>query len=164
MHFSCQYGRAPEKSDEKRKCGIWSVPLQCEAIGLIGLTYINNIIICLMINSGAFDSTIAPRVGADTAWQIKNLLIATPAIDFLVGGMERVLAITVQIAFSLVVLYGVMNRKAVYVAYAILLHAALNAPAAILFCTRGQYVVRGALSFGFCRGRGNFYCQVKTTV
>lgn len=107
-----------------------------EAIGLVGLTYINNILMSAMINTGAFDSTIAPRVGANTAWQIKNLLITTPSIDFLMGGLERVFVIIVHIAFSLVVLYGVLNRKVIYVIFAILLHTAINAPA-VLFVSQG---------------------------
>ena len=103
-----------------------------EAIGLIGLTYINNIVMSIMINNGTFDSAIAPQLGTNAAWQIKNLLITTPSIDFLMGGLERVLVIIVHIAFSLVVLYGVMNRKIIYLMMAILLHTMLNAPAVLL--------------------------------
>jgi len=103
-----------------------------EAVGLVGLNYINNIVLSLMINSGIFDSIIVPQIGEAAAGQIKNVLIATPPVDFLLGGVERVLAITVHLAFSLIVLYAVMNRKIIFLFAAILLHAVLNAPAVIL--------------------------------
>lgn len=103
-----------------------------EAVGLVGLSYINNIVVSIMINNGIFDSTIVPQVGEDAAWQIKNALITTPPVDFLLGGVERIFAVVAHIAFSLVVLYAVMHRKPAYLLYAILLHAALNAPAVIL--------------------------------
>ena len=85
-----------------------------------------------MINSGIFDSAIVPQIGEAAAGQVKNLLISTPPVDFLLGGLERIFAITVHLAFSLIVLYAVMNRKVIYLFIAILLHAALNAPAVIL--------------------------------
>ncbi len=103
-----------------------------EAIVLIGLTYINNIVWSIMINNGTFDSAIAPQIGVEMANHLKHLLIATPPTDFLLAGLERVFAVTSHIAFSLIVLYGVMKRKSIYVLYAILLHTALNAPAVII--------------------------------
>lgn len=103
-----------------------------EAILLVGLSYIGNIIYSVMINSGMFDTTIAPLVTPDMAKMIKSQLIDTPSYMFMFGGIERLLTMVIHAALSLVVLYGVMNKKFVYVIYAILLHTLLNAPAALL--------------------------------
>lgn len=103
-----------------------------EAIGLVGLTYINNIVISIMINTGMFDSLIAPQIGSEAATQVKSQLVELPPAIFLIGGLERIFAVIVQIALSLIVLYGVMNRKIIYLFAAILAHTLLNAPGVII--------------------------------
>jgi uncharacterized membrane protein YhfC len=102
-----------------------------EAIGLIGLTYINNLALSFMINNGMFDTMVAPYLDSGMAAEIKRSLIETAPGMFLLGGLERVFTIVIQIALSLVVLYGVMNRKISYLFLAILLHTAINAPAVL---------------------------------
>lgn len=86
-----------------------------EAMLLIGLTYINNIAYIVMINSGTFDTVVAQAAqsGVDVSalWQIKEqFLQASPAL-FLLGGFERVLAMTAHAAMSLIVCYGVHTGK-----------------------------------------------------
>jgi uncharacterized membrane protein YhfC len=103
-----------------------------EAIGLVGLTYINNIVLSIMINTGIFDSVITPQIGAKAAFEVKNMLLGLPPEMFLAAGLERVLTIIVHISLSLLVLYGVMNRKTIFLIYAILLHTLLNAPAVLI--------------------------------
>ena len=103
-----------------------------EAMVLVGMTYINNIIISLMINAGTFENLIGPGLDAATAEMVKNQLINTPPFYFIVGGLERFFTLFIQIGLSLVVLYGVMKRKISYLFYAILLHTLVNAPAVIL--------------------------------
>lgn len=103
-----------------------------EAIGLVGSSYINNIVMSIMINAGTFDSVIVPQIGAETAAILKSQLINTPSFFFLAGGLERLFAIIIQIALSLVVLYAVMNRKFIFVVYAVLLHTLVNASSVIL--------------------------------
>lgn len=103
-----------------------------EAILLMGTTYINNAVLSLMINNGAFDRVIAPELDSELAAAIKTQLIETSPFLFLVGGLDRVFAITIQIALSLVVLYAVVKRKFSFVIYAILLHALVNSIPVIL--------------------------------
>ena len=103
-----------------------------EAIVLVGITYINNIVISLMINTGQFEKLIGSGLDAATAAFIKNQLINTPPIYFLIGGLERFFTLFIQVGLSLVVLYGVVTRKIRYLIYAILLHTLVNAPAVIL--------------------------------
>lgn len=86
-----------------------------EAMLLIGLAYINNIAYILMINSGTFDAVVAQaaQTGVDVSalWQIKDQLLTTSPALFLLGGFERILAMTAHAAMSLIVCYGVHTGK-----------------------------------------------------
>lgn len=103
-----------------------------EAIVLTGLTYINNLVYSVMINTGTFAETIAPQIGPEFANYIETQLVELPFYMFLVAGLERAFAIVVHIALSLVVLLAVTKGKTIYLLYAILLHAAVNLPAVIV--------------------------------
>lgn len=103
-----------------------------EAILLVGTSYINNIMMSLLINNGTFDRVIAPQLDGELAALIKTQLIETSPFLFLAGGLERLFTIIIQIALSLVVLYAVVKRKPSFVILAILLHILVNAPPVIL--------------------------------
>lgn len=103
-----------------------------EAITLTGFAYINNLAYSFMINAGSFDTVIAPQLGPEMSAYIYDQLVGLPSYTFLIAGFERIFAILLHIAFSLLVLYGVMNRKPVYLLYAILVHGAANIPAVII--------------------------------
>lgn len=102
-----------------------------ESIILVGLAYINNIVISLMINSGAFEQFAVPRLG-ESASLIKSQLVNLPPSIFLAAGVERFLTLIVHVAFSLVVLYAVKQRRPVFLLTAVLLHTVLNAGAVYL--------------------------------
>lgn len=102
-----------------------------EAIFLVGLTYINNIVISVMINNGTFDTVIGPQLGIQ-AEAVRNQLIATSPGLFLVGGLERVFAITFHIALSVLVFLGVRHRKPVYYWLAVAAHTLFNLVAVVL--------------------------------
>lgn len=102
-----------------------------EAIILVGLTYINNIVLSLMINSGTFDRFAAPQLGAEASL-IKSQLVNLPAHVFATAGVERALTLLIQIALSLTVLYAVKRRQPLFLLAAILLHTVLNAGAVYL--------------------------------
>ena len=92
-----------------------------EAIILIGMTYVNNLLYAVMINSGAFDATVA-QTGAlpapnatelvDQLNQIKTALVETPAYAFYLAGYERILCVLFHTAMSLLVCYMVYKKKA----------------------------------------------------
>ena len=100
-----------------------------EAIVLIGLAYMTNIIVGIISNSGmlpalgAFGKSVAPAI---------NLIVNTPTSHFLLGGIERVLAICFHIALSILVLYGVRKRNIAYTLLAVLVHALVNFGSAIV--------------------------------
>ena len=93
-----------------------------EAIVLIGLTYVNNLIYIVMINTGIFDSLIAEAAAAGNAAPQLDVLIAqlemirsqlieaSPAL-FLLASLERILAMTGHAAMSMIVCYGVATKK-----------------------------------------------------
>lgn len=111
-----------------------------ESIILVGLSYINTLVISLSINSGLFDSTLAPQMGPEAAAAIKEQLISLAPSVFLAAGIERIFTIIVHIAFSLLVLYAVKTKRFIYVIYAILLHTLVNLPA-VLIMGRGYNIL-----------------------
>lgn len=86
-----------------------------EAMLLIGMTYINNIIYILMINAGTFDAMVneAAKTGLDVSalWQLKDQFLNTSPALFLLGGFERLLAMICHLAMSMLVCYGVHTGK-----------------------------------------------------
>lgn len=96
-------------------CGI-------EAILLVGMTYINNLIYIVMINTGTFDSMIAevaaagnavPQLEATLAQleMIRTQLVSYPPAMFLLGALERILAMICHAGMSMIVCYGVATKK-----------------------------------------------------
>lgn len=86
-----------------------------EAILLIGMTYINNIIYIFMINSGTYDTLIAQAaaagVDASQLELIRTQLVTMPPAMFALGGFERILAMMAHTAMSMVVCFGVAKKK-----------------------------------------------------
>ena len=78
-------------------------------------TYINNLVIIAMINSGAFETFIAQTaaLGGDISQltMARDALLTTPATLFLLAGFERILTMIVQTAMSMVVCWGVHVKK-----------------------------------------------------
>ena len=94
-----------------------------EAMVLIGMTYVSNLLYAVMINTGAFDGlveqTVALAGAADAELltaqlsQIKAALVETPAYTFYLAGYERILCVLFHTAMSLLVCYTVYKKKAV---------------------------------------------------
>ena len=86
-----------------------------EAIIIVGMTYVNNLIYIIMINSGAFDGIVeqTAALGVDTAQltAIKDGLISTNPTIFLLAGYERILTVILHIALSMLVCYFVSRKR-----------------------------------------------------
>lgn len=106
-----------------------------EAAVLLGFTMINNIVIAVMINSGnasALTGTLSGDMLAQMEAEFEALTSTAPYM-FLIGIIERVFAITLQIALSVIVWSAVKNKKRWYLyPAAILIHFAVDAAAVIL--------------------------------
>lgn len=87
-----------------------------EAIALIGMTYISNLLYVVMINSGAINGVIAQTeaMGVEVSGEVYALvdaLINTPAPIYLLAGYERILTMIAHIAMSLIVCYFVWKKQ-----------------------------------------------------
>ena len=86
-----------------------------EAMILIGVTYLNNVLYILMINNGTFDAVVneAVAAGVDVSalLLVKDQLVSASPALFLLAGFERILAMTGHVAMSLLVCYGVATGK-----------------------------------------------------
>lgn len=102
-----------------------------EAVILGGVAAIQNLSYSMLINSATLKSSLGTKVSDSAITQIKNSLINTSSYSFLLGGFERVFALSIQIFLSLVVLYGIKEKKYIYLLYAILIHAAIDFPAVL---------------------------------
>jgi len=103
-----------------------------ESVLIVGITYINNIVYSFLINSGSLDVLLKGKVSPEVIKSIKSALIETPASAFLLAGFERVFTMAIQIALSLLVLVAVKRKRLYYLAFAILLHTIIDAPAAYM--------------------------------
>jgi len=87
-----------------------------EAMVLIGMTYINNLIYIFLINSGGFDALVAQSaalgVDATQLELIRTQFLTSSPLLFALAGFERLLAMTGHTAMSLIVCYGVAHKKA----------------------------------------------------
>ena len=99
-----------------------------EAVVLVGLSMISNIVISVMINMG-MAGEITKSLSGDTLAQIQTAfdsLVNTPSYMFLLGLIERLSAIATHISLSVIVWFAVKNRKWFLYPLAILLHMALD--------------------------------------
>ncbi|MBV7505070.1 YhfC family intramembrane metalloprotease [Bacillus sp. sid0103] len=134
-----------------------------EAVVLVLMTVVPNIIFAFMINSGTFESSLAAKLPADQLSAMKDSLLNQGVSFYLLGCLERLFAVFMQIAFSLFVLIGVVKKKFSYVIYVILIHAAIDFP--LVFFQTGHlknllvielYVaIVGLLSFVFIKKARN---------
>ena len=84
-----------------------------EAMVIIGLSYINNLVYIAMMNAGTFDAMLSqlPSEQAAAVEAIRTALLTTSAPMFLLAGFERLLAMTTHVAMSLIVCWGVHTGK-----------------------------------------------------
>ena len=86
-----------------------------EAMLLVGITYINNLLYMVMINTGTFETVItqSAAAGADVSqlYAIEQTLLNTAPVMFLLGGYERVLTMICHTAMSLMVAFGVWKGR-----------------------------------------------------
>ena len=86
-----------------------------EAMILVGVTYINNLLYMAMINTGTFEAVIAQSsaAGVDVSqlYAIQDSLVNTSPWLFLLAGYERLLTMICHAAMSLMVCFGVWRGR-----------------------------------------------------
>ena len=123
-----------------------------EAFIILGITSINNILYSVLVNTGRTSVLTGPLSGEmlTQAEGAVQALITTPSWHFLLGSVERILAIIVQISFSVLVWFAAKEKKRVYLyPIAILLHLIVDAAAAILAGKNVSLVLVEALIAAF---------------
>lgn len=95
-----------------------------EAILLVGLTYVNNIITSILINSGGMQATMSqltPEMQKATYQQLQALWQTEPYV-FCMAGIERISAVILQICLSVLVYKCVKTGQKKFYAGAFALH------------------------------------------
>lgn len=102
-----------------------------EAVIILGLVMVSNIVMAMMINSGSINS-LTGLVPAEQMQAVVNGLVATPPAMFLVGAVERLGAVAFHVGASVLVYLAASKRASLwFFPLAILLHALLDFPAAL---------------------------------
>ena len=101
-----------------------------EAILVGGTSMISTIAISVMANAGSAALTEGPN--AELAARQLQAIAGTPPAMFLIAGAERLFALTIHIALSVIVFYSVYGERKIWLyPAAILLHALIDAPVAL---------------------------------
>ena len=96
-----------------------------EAILLVGLTYINNLVFSLLINAGNLRTILGDK--NNLLYDDISKLGTIPSQDFLLAGVERLCAISLHIALSVLIYIAVTRKNKRYLYFvAVLLHALVN--------------------------------------
>lgn len=97
-----------------------------EAITLTGMAMVNNLVLAVLINAGQWP-TIAAALPPETATQVLSAMTTTEPLMFLLAGVERLAAISLHVACSVIVLAGIVHgRRFVAWAVAVVLHGSFN--------------------------------------
>ncbi len=140
-----------------------------EALLIVFPVILNSLIYAVLINSGSFDAMLSPlpQATVDVLLKTKDALLSEPSWYFALGGLERIFTITIQIALSLLVLYAVSKKKYAFFFLAILLHAALDFPAALaqggilpIYAVEGIVAVCAAVSLIFILKSKNLFAAI----
>lgn len=108
-----------------------------ESMLLVGLTYVNNLIMAAQINSGTFDTVIrqAAALGVPTEVfeRLRAEMIDTPPVVYALAGLERVLTMAFHAALSCLMIYCVQKRQSIKgIGFCFLLHTAVDFVGALL--------------------------------
>lgn len=86
-----------------------------EAILLIGMTYLNNLLYIVLIQTGGFDvlvsQTAAVGVDVSSLLAIRESLVSLSPWMFLLAGYERLLTMLCHTAMSVMVCYGMYRKR-----------------------------------------------------
>ena len=100
-----------------------------EALLVGALGQVQLLMMATMLNRGVFDAAMGSSLDPAAAHSLKHLLATMTFLDPVYGGVERCIALLMQIAFSLLVWRAVAERKLVFLFAAIGLHALFDLPA-----------------------------------
>ncbi|KFN01649.1 YhfC family intramembrane metalloprotease [Bacillus clarus] len=99
-----------------------------ESILVGGFAGLQTLIFATSINNGSFAQMVEklPELS-----RVQDALIEAPAYLYLLGSVERIMALVLQIAFTMLVVYAVKQKKYIFLVYAVLFHALVDFFAAL---------------------------------
>lgn len=105
-----------------------------ESVMLVGMSYISNLMVALMINGNGLGSLLAGLDDATAAATTEQLsaLWTLPSYQFFFAGIERISAMMLQIALSYLVYRAVKEKQMKFYGIAIGIHFAVDAVTVIL--------------------------------
>ncbi|MEB5655293.1 MULTISPECIES: YhfC family intramembrane metalloprotease [Bacillus] len=99
-----------------------------ESILVGGFSAFQALIFANSINNGSFAQMVEKMPELS---RLQDMLIQQPAYLYFLGSLERIMALVLQIAFTMLVLYAVKQKKYIFLVYAILFHAFVDFFAAL---------------------------------
>ncbi|SDZ31290.1 Uncharacterized membrane protein YhfC [Bacillus sp. 166amftsu] len=99
-----------------------------ESILIGGFAGLQTLTFATSINNGSFAQMVEklPELS-----RVQDALIQAPAYLYLLGSLERIMALVLQIAFTMLVIYAVKQKKYIFLVYAVLFHAFVDFFAAL---------------------------------
>ena len=94
-----------------------------EAMLIVGTTYLNNLVLSLMINQGLLENL---GLEAELQETIITQLTQVSPLLFSLAGYERLMTLIIQIGLSVLVFKAIREKKNYYYVIAILIHACLD--------------------------------------
>ena len=105
-----------------------------EAIFIGAFTMLQNLMVAVVLNDygsvEAYAGQSGSAEGAKVVTDLLNTLIDTPASAYILSGIERMAALVLQIALSVLVYKAVIRKKYAYILVPIVLHALIDVIAA----------------------------------
>lgn len=106
-----------------------------EAVLIVGMTCINNLISAFMVNSGQIEQILSATPegeGKELAMQAYTTLCTTPGYEFFLAGVERIAAIVLQICLSYLIYRAVKEGNQLYYLMAYGIHFGVDVLTIIL--------------------------------
>lgn len=102
-----------------------------EAILIGSLAIAQTFVFATLLNSGRLDATLGPVLAPDALAELRTALVRITFAGLAMGGLERLIAVLIQIGLSLVVWRAVEKRHFGLLTLAVLLHALIDFPAGL---------------------------------
>jgi uncharacterized membrane protein YhfC len=103
-----------------------------EAILIGGVAAVQTFVFATMLNSGRLETALAAALTPDALAHLRAGLEHLSVITVASGAVERLIALLIQIALSLVVWRAVESRRLSLLAVAVMLHAVIDFPAGLV--------------------------------
>ena len=114
-----------------------------EAMLIVGLTYLSNLMIAFVINEGRIDqllSVIDESMREETVKQL-SVLWTTPSAEMFLPGIERISAIVLQVCLSVIIYRAVSEKKWIYYVYAFLIHMFVDTGVVLMLSAVSPYII-----------------------